>query len=569
MSILNWLWRVVVINKWKYSSSIIVLFMESLALISTIVLQKKLIDDVMLKSEYNYFLWIVVLMAVSYIAHSLFFTLGAYLLYRNISDSLLALSENLLKYLHIAPVEILQKKRTGDYITYFSHDIENVSGLTNYDFPRLMQEIFTCIILSCIIGSTNFFILILITFFSIIYIRVGVHFNKSLRKASRILLKRKSKLLVKLEECVASTKEVIIYNRVPLEMSLLGKLIDRYIYFSNKEEKIKNKQLISGEPFVWSTTLIVLAIGGYYVYLGSLTLGQFVVIFQFSSQLMSSLKSSYEYIVKINKRSISIRRLQEEVKVEGLSFNKVYKGFEGPTSIYFKDVSFGYKPDDPSNLKNININIKPGKKIAIIGTSGAGKSTILQLITKMYKPTTGLIEINGTPLTEINNKDWFERVSIVFQEPYLFPGTIKDNILLGYEANNTQVIQACQIAEIDKFISELPKGYNTQIGERGITLSGGQRQRLALARAIIRDPEILILDEATSALDNNTEAKVMKNLDKSRTEKTTVIVAHRLSTIKNADLIYVLDKGTVFSCGTHNELINNSNLYRSLISKET
>lgn len=220
-------------------------------------------------------------------------------------------------------------------------------------------------------------------------------------------------------------------------------------------------------------------------------------------------------------------------------------------------------------LNNIDLVLPPGRKIAFVGTSGGGKSTLASLLARNFIPLSGEIVVNGIPLIELRREDWIARTTLVSQEPYLFPDTIRLNLLLGQEdIPESRMIDVCRAMQIHDFIAQLPQGYDTPIGERGVTLSGGQRQRLALARAVLRNSEILILDEATSSLDLETERQVQEHLDQLRKNRTTLVIAHRLSTVRNADKIIVLECGKVTEQGTHDELMVYSRHYRDLVMKE-
>jgi subfamily B ATP-binding cassette protein MsbA len=225
--------------------------------------------------------------------------------------------------------------------------------------------------------------------------------------------------------------------------------------------------------------------------------------------------------------------------------------------IAFDKVGFRYADDLPQVIREFSAELDVGKKIAIVGSSGGGKSTITQLISRFYDPQHGAIRINGIPLIEVRRDVWTERLAVVFQDPYMFPDTIRENLLVGRNAlTDEEMMEACKIAQIHDFIMELPNGYETDIGERGIKLSGGQRQRIAIARAILGDPEILVLDEATSALDLETERLLLSRLDQRRAGLTTIMIAHRLSTIENAHIILVMDQGMLADNGRHQELLD-------------
>jgi ABC-type multidrug transport system fused ATPase/permease subunit len=248
--------------------------------------------------------------------------------------------------------------------------------------------------------------------------------------------------------------------------------------------------------------------------------------------------------------------LQEDSEVES---DTPIQSIDLRGDIVYKNVEFSYptRPDIPV-LKGINLNIKSGDKIALVGQSGAGKSTIVQLLMKMYPLDTGSIEIADNDIEELNVSSLRSNVAIVPQEVMLFGGTIYENISYGKpDANEAEVIEAAERANATEFINRFPEKYQTVVGERGVKLSGGQRQRIAIARAILKDPAILLLDEATSALDSESERLVQDALDELMKNRTTIIIAHRLATIRNVDKIYVLKNGEIIESGSHKDLILN------------
>jgi ABC-type multidrug transport system fused ATPase/permease subunit len=246
------------------------------------------------------------------------------------------------------------------------------------------------------------------------------------------------------------------------------------------------------------------------------------------------------------------------------------KQLAGPIkNLRFERISFRYQEDSNEIFDGLSLELPVGSKIAFVGFSGGGKSTVVQLVARFFEPQAGRILVNQNDLREISRESWMNRLAIVFQEPYLFPDTIKNNLLFGSEdISEERLVRACMAAEIYDQIQELPEGIDTMVGERGIQLSGGQRQRLAIARALLRNPEILILDEATSALDMETERQVFQHLDRDYPGVTKIIIAHRLSTIENANHIFVLDKGRVVEQGTHEQLLKRASLYKSLVVKQ-
>jgi subfamily B ATP-binding cassette protein MsbA len=236
--------------------------------------------------------------------------------------------------------------------------------------------------------------------------------------------------------------------------------------------------------------------------------------------------------------------------------------------IVFDKVSFTYQNNDEEVLRDISLTIPKGKIVAIVGPSGAGKSTLTDMLPRFYDPTGGKILIDGKDLKDISLSSLRDQFSLVSQEAILFHDTVRNNIVFGKQATEEEIIQAAKVANAHDFISSMPQGYDTLIGDRGVKLSGGQRQRLTIARAVLRNPAILILDEATSALDSESERWVQDALTQLMKGRTSIVIAHRLSTIQNADIIVVMENGKIIQMGNHQELIAEDNLYRKLVEMQ-
>jgi ABC-type multidrug transport system fused ATPase/permease subunit len=334
-----------------------------------------------------------------------------------------------------------------------------------------------------------------------------------------------------------------------------------------KEAKVNNRQVLAIAPLRYGTSFIVLAVGGYALIQGNMTLGTFVIVLQFTNQLMEGFQNMFNWIMQLIAKFAFIDRLQSFFDLGQMDAGK--KRLTEPVkSLRFEGVGFAYETGSENEqqvLSGMTAELPIGSKIAFVGASGAGKSTIAQLLMRFYEPGEGQITVNGMKLSDIQLEDWMSRVQIVFQEPYLLADTISRNVSFGRDVQQANIEEAVRVAQLHKTVEQLPKRLEEQVGERGIQLSGGQRQRLSLARAIIGNPEILILDEATSALDMETERELQRRMDELRAGKTTIIIAHRLSTIQNADVIFVMEQGRVAEKGTHEQLLAEGRIYPELV----
>ena len=291
----------------------------------------------------------------------------------------------------------------------------------------------------------------------------------------------------------------------------------------------------------------------------------YIYRFTFLVEWLMNFSTSYQ------KMRVSVERVQEIVG------NKLYKDIEFGSldktdikgNIEFKNVTFGYSEEEGNILENFNLTIPSNKSIAIVGKSGQGKSTIFNLLLRYFEPKEGVILIDDNPLDSFTEEAMHQNIAIIRQDPFIFNKSILDNFkIMDSKVTLDQIRKYCKLAEIDDYIMSLPNKYDTLIGEGGVNLSGGQKQRLAIARALLKNSKIILFDEATSALDNENQNKIKKAIDNLVKDHTIVIVAHRLSTIIDADIIYLIDKGKVAASGTHEELLKNCKIYKDLYNNE-
>jgi subfamily B ATP-binding cassette protein MsbA len=313
-------------------------------------------------------------------------------------------------------------------------------------------------------------------------------------------------------------------------------------------------------------TCLVLWYGARLVMTGALTPGEMLVFLLYLGKMYKPMRELSKMTDTISKASVGWERIREvletEQQIRDLPNAKRAPRFKG--AIAFDHVEFSYDAEQPV-LKDINLKIAPGQLAALVGPTGAGKTTIVSLLPRFYDLTAGEIRIDGTDIRKFKSRSLRQQISFVLQETLLFRTTVAQNIAYGKpDATRAEIIRAAQLANADEFIEKMPRGYDTMIGERGLTLSGGQRQRLTIARAIIRDSPILILDEPSAGLDAESEQLVFDALGNLMAGKTSIVIAHRLATVRRADVIFVIDEGQVVEQGTHEELLRNDGLYSRL-----
>jgi len=299
---------------------------------------------------------------------------------------------------------------------------------------------------------------------------------------------------------------------------------------------------------------------------GTLSAGSLIVFILYLRKMYKPMQELSKMTDTYSKAAVGYERIREVLETDR-TLKDVRRARRAPRfrgKIEFEHVNFSYDPQQPV-LKNINLKIEPGQVAALVGPTGAGKTTIISLIARFYDPDSGVVKIDGTDVRRFTQKSLRQQISFVLQENILFHASVWQNIAYGKpEASREEIIRAAELANAHEFIAEMPQGYNSLVGERGVTLSGGQRQRIAIARAIIRDTPILLMDEPTTGLDSASEKLVFEALDRLMEGKTSIVIAHRLSTIRRAGVIFVIKEGEIIERGRHDELMKMGGLYAEL-----
>lgn len=562
----DWIWLLKRIRPMT-GALIVAMFLSLLDMLSLLAItgvQKWLIDDVFVGAMYErlieYVLIFLVLIIVYNGIHLLSHMQNRAILYRLQQK----LTLEMMNHIYRMKTSNYHNERIGGMAQRITGDIAEASGFVSHFIPGGITSIVQVIVLAIFIGLAHPMLLLVICTLSLVLVWSAKRFGSRMKEVGKEVRDAKADVLVHIEEGVASTREVVAFHRQAWEQEKYNRSFKRYFGKVMQEVKFQNMQLAGSESFRWGMSLIVIAYGAILAINGQISIGTFVVVYQFSSQLLAGIQGIYSFFMNASTNAGAITRVREFLY--GAEPEGKVRLSEDIREIRFDNVGFRYSEGSELVLDGLHLTIPVGKKVALVGSSGGGKSTVAQLLERFYEPTQGKITVNRLALQDIVISDWRGKVILVPQEPYFFPDTIRNNLLMGRNGmTDTDIADACQAAEIHSMITDFPEGYDTLLGERGITLSGGQRQRLAIARALLGNPDILILDEATSALDQETERHVQRNLDQLREGKTTIIIAHRLSTVKNADVICVIDSGKLVEQGTHEQLMQSESRYRHFV----
>ena len=459
----------------------------------------------------------------------------------------------------------------GEFINRLYNDTDRVMELLN-KLIRLICKSFVVIVVVGLTFYISWIIGIEVLIFSTIMGFISYKFFPKIKKTQESIKKESDNYVKVATENITGIREIKALGiKKNIEKSIFENLDRLFLH----EKEIRNYQVwyYSLNNFVYFILqFIILFSAGYFFIQGKIVYGLFIMLESYIWRIDEVVESISDFGVSYNKVTVSLKRIDEIIHNKLYDDEKygeiVLKDVKG--NIEFKNVTFKYREDEENTLNNFNLSIKPHQKVAVVGRSGNGKSTLFNLLLRYFDTSKGKILIDGKNIKDLTEESLRNTISIIRQAPFLFNLSILDNFkYVKEDVTLDEIREVCKRAYIDDYIMSLPNQYDTIIGEGGINLSGGQKQRIAIARTLLRDTKIILFDEATSALDNESQEYIKKTIDDLVTTHTIIIVAHRLSTIIDADVINVVDKGSLAASGTHEELLKSCKVYRSLYTQES
>ncbi|ART76171.1 ABC transporter ATP-binding protein [Sutcliffiella horikoshii] len=549
-----------------YISLIFLLLVTVITVIYPVILQVT-IDEVIEKQQFQYVPYIALGFIGIMALKGLFTYFNQFLGDLFGIRSVYRLRNELYEKLQFLPFRYYDNAKTGDLMSRLTADVEGFRFFLSFGFAELIRFV----LLVTISLGLMFYYSVALTFVTLLAMPflafVTYRFDKRVHPAFRGIRKSFGKLNTNVQENISGINTVKSLSR---EDHQINKFNDSNVDYKDKYISTSNvwAKFFPLMEFIGNACVVgLLAFGGYLVINGQLSEGALVAFFSLVWYIVWPIANLGFVINQFSQAKASGERLLEileaEEDIQDSPDAKDVPNLNG--HVTFEDVTFSYPNEDKTALENVSFDAPPGKQIGLIGATGSGKTSITQLITRFYEPQSGRILIDGEEVNKYSLYSLRNQIGFVLQESFLFSSSIKSNIAYGRpNASMEEIVRAAKMAQAHDFIMELPDGYDTMLGERGMGLSGGQKQRIAIARALILDPSILVLDDATSAVDMQTEFNIQRELKAALAGRTTFIIAHRISSLKHADEILVLEEGKVVERGTHDELVQKNGAYRRI-----
>ena len=530
-------------------------------------LSKKFVDDVLINQNKEMFLWII----GGIFAATVIKVVSSY--YSEIASNFVTetikreIKIDIFSHLEKLPISYFKKNKLGDTLSKLTNDTTSL-GRIGFIIFDMFKELLTVLILTGRMFQVDYILALVSLILLPLIIRVVRKYTKKIRKYGRERQDTTGKVTAFTQETLSGIFVIKAFNNTDFVIDKYKDLTKEEFEQAYKTTKIKAKVSPINEVITTFMVLLVVLYGGYQILVTKkITSGDLISFVTALGLMHQPLKRLISKNNDLQDSLPSADRVVEifDEKIETDVFGEAVKFDEKIQNIKFENVNYKYDDSNEYVLKNINLDVKAGEIVAFVGKSGSGKTTLVNLLARFFNTDEGSVTVNGVNVKNIPLKIYRNKFAIVPQETFLFGGTIKENISFGKEVTDEEIITAAKMANAYNFIQEdLPNKFETEVGERGALLSGGQKQRIAIARALIKNPEIMILDEATSALDSESEKLVQEALDSLMEGRTTFVIAHRLSTIVRADKIVVMENGEIKEMGTHSELIAMNGIYKNL-----
>lgn len=515
----------------------------------------------------------VIFMSICFASSCIFVPFIIYAFESTVKKTTGDIRKKLFEHMEKLPAEYIENKHSGDMISRLNSDVQVAENAYSNQIVQLLSAVIGGIGATIFVFYLNWKLAIIAIVTGIVGTIVNSIYIKPLKKTSDNAQDALARLTERISDLIAGSSIIKIFN-------LENTILEKYKYANHDTLKWTMKRVVinsylSGLNNLFGTMSfgVIIVVGSVLTVKNEITFGTLIAITQMVGSLQYMFRSVGNYITQIQSSLAGADRIFEILDIPVEENAKSIEGYKDVikenTAVEFNNVCFSYGAGEEIILNNLNFKVYRRQVVAIVGSSGGGKSTIYKLLLNFYKPTSGEIRIFGKPILDYSNKEIRDMFAYVPQDNYLFSGSIAENIGYGKPgAAMDEIIKASKMSGAHEFIINLPKGYDTDVGERGASLSGGERQRIAIARATLKDAPILLLDEATSSLDSESEKKVQKALETLMKGRTTMVIAHRLSTIQNADRIMVLEKGNVTEEGDHESLIEIGNSYARLYNMQ-
>ncbi|MEG3436143.1 ABC transporter ATP-binding protein [Pannus brasiliensis CCIBt3594] len=524
------------------------------------------LSEMSVSAALNTLIW---LLLATIVFRLIFATLQGYLVQRVGQEITATVREALFVHVTALSSSFFDRTPVGRLVTRLTSDVEALGEVFASGAIGVLSDLVYILVIIATMFTLQWQLALLLVLMLLPVTVLIIYFQQQYRKANYQVREELSTLNSQLQENVVGMNIVQMFRREKFNAEMFR--VTNLHYRQAIDKTIFNDSAVSA-TLEWVGLVAVagvLWLGGLLILRKTIDFGVLSAFILFSQRLFNPLRQFAEKFTMFQSGFTAIERINElmaipiEIRDPGAEKGLSLVDTRGGGEIRFENVWFGYKPDE-FVLKDLDFTIPPGQKVALVGPTGAGKSSIIRLLCRLYEPTRGRILVDGIDIRDLPQAELRRYIGVILQESFLFAGDVKRNITLGENYDLDRVKAAARLTNIDRFIEELPDGYNTLLRERGTNLSSGQKQLLAFARVAIRDPKVLVLDEATASLDVGTEVLIQEALSKILVDRTAIIIAHRLSTIRDVDRILVLKRGELVESGSHEELLAENGLYASL-----